>query len=697
MRRVIFFVIMSFMLCIVCPSYGRTIKIYVSNKGDDKNSGSYWKPLSSINEAVKRAKEIIDAFKGDSIVIRVVGGLYQISETIEILPYMNDNASITIKGDGIEKTILSGGVELPPFEEDKNTGLWYVPLDLELANNLLNQLFVNGRRAIWARTPNCDKYFAPLRADENEVIDSSNLYKQTIFLPSEAQKFISNLKASDDIYVSILHYWDFTRKKAEVFNYNDNNVSITGPSVKRWNYFKNATQLFLENDVSFLDEPGEFYYDRYNKIIYYYPRPEDLLQETRAIVPLTESILNLKGDDENVVRNITIKDLTIANTLYNLSVDGENPQQAVASKGASVMLDYSENIVFSNCEFCHIGLYGIWFREACIGCKIENSYIHDLGAGGVKIGENKYMYSATPSLTRNIIVNNNIICEGGRVLPPAVGVILFNASDCQITHNDIFDFYYTGVSVGWSWGFDGSPSKRNIVSYNHVHHLGWNGLSDMGGIYTLGLSEGTEITNNIIHDVYTFGPDGYGIYLDEGTSGVLVKNNIVYSCKSAGFAQHYGRNNIIVNNIFANNRNAQISIGNNEQNKNSLLFSANIVFTKEKNKIFANPQWGKYDNVKADNNLYWSGGVNDFFCGLDQDGWIIKTGKDKHSVVKDPSLIIDGDKDVRLNNKIVINEVFFETIKTKKVGVQGKLRRKIAMQVERKTEFKQLELTDKVR
>ena len=669
-------VLLFFMLfSVVASTYGTPTRIYVSPKGSDTNEGTRRAPFASLSAAVAKVNQMrsYNTRPDDNVEIIIEEGCYEISEPINFSPGISrDNVKLTIKGAGMGKTILSGGIELPPFNKNKNTGLWEVTFDNRFNDGLfVYQLFVNDRRAILARTPNCDKYFVPLRAEENEAVDSPNLYHQTVFLPSEAQKFIGNLKSSDEIFVSILHYWDFTRKKAEAINYNVNNVSITGPSVQRWNYFKNATQLFLENDMSFLDEPGEFYYDWRVRTLYYYPRPEDILQETRAIVPLTETILNFKGDDENAVRNITIKDLTIANTLYSLSTDGENPQQAVASKGASVMLDYSENIVFSNCEFCHIGLYGIWFREACVGCKIENSYIHDLGAGGVKIGENKYIYSATPTLTRNIVVNNNIICEGGRTLPPAVGVILFNASDCQITHNDIFDFYYTGVSVGWSWGYSGSPSKRNTISYNHIHHIGWGGLSDMGGIYTLGVSEGTIISNNIIHDVYAYGPDGVGIYADEGTSGILIKDNIVYNCKSAGFAQHYGRNNRVINNVFANNIVAQLSIGTANQNDNTLYFNNNIVYSATGGQIFPNDSWGNYAKVEADSNVYWIGGEENIFNKKNLASWINTTRKDLNSIVADPKLVIKTEKDIRVTNKTVMRMISFKPIELLKIGVQG--------------------------
>lgn len=661
------------------PLNANTMRIFVSPDGNDINNGTKRAPLATIEAAVEKANEYKNKkLDGVDIEIKLSAGTFRISRPIIITSnqWTGGESELRIQGAGMGKTIISGGIELPSFSPSVFPGIWAIHIGEEYdVKTTIEQLFVNGRRSILARTPNSDSYFIPIKATEKKKDGDSEVYVQELILKREDCFALEKIKEKNkDVRVSVLHYWNMSRRVVRTIKKQNNCLVIEGASVERWNFFssKNTTQMYLENDISFLDAPGEFYYDSDSRTLYYYPREDESLEDSKAIVPISEGFFQFAGTATAPIANVQINDLTLSYSDYNMPVKGEDPVQAVATKGATVLLDYVEDISFTNVEISHTGLNAIWFRTACRSSRVEKCYLHDLGVGGVKIGDRSANKSDDPFLTRGIKVDNCIIHEGGRILLPAVGIILFKASDCQITHNDIADFYYTGISVGWVWGFGDSPSKRNSISYNHIHHLGWGGLSDMGGIYTLGLSEGTIITNNVIHDVYSYGSDGHGIYLDEGSSGILIKYNFVYKCKSSGFAQHYGRDNEVFNNVFAINYKSQIDIGKTEQENNTLVFKNNVVYAPIGGKIFLNDQWGRYVNLIADENLYWAGGEQTLFDNLDQKTWVNKTGKDTNSIIMDPELMIDNETHFRFLNKKVSKTISFVLFDGRMAGVYGK-------------------------
>ena len=115
-----------------------------------------------------------------------------------------------------------------------------------------------------------------------------------------------------------------------------------------------------------------------------------------------------------------------------------------------------------------------------------------------------------------------------------------------------FHLGYTGVSIGWEWGY-AKPSGGGgaIVRDNFIHHIGRWELADMGGVYVLGDNPGTRIERNVIAHVSPYHVYGWGVYLDEGASGVVVEDNLVHHTHGGGLHLHFGHNNSVDRNVFA--------------------------------------------------------------------------------------------------------------------------------------------------
>jgi hypothetical protein len=650
-------------------------KFYLSPSGNDSGSGSIENPLATLTAARDRAKE----YRLNNIVNQPVEIIAQEGEYFMLQPLSlsvddsgTKDAPLIFKAEEGKKALFRGGIQVAGFER-VNEKLWrtFIP-QVAYYNSYFEQLYVNGRRAVRAKSPN-EGFYTVKKVTETVLEKGTGrapeLAVQKIDLDSIQAKTFQSFSKQDyqDALVIFYHNWDNTRKRVTGFSSQSSAFYTTGQGMKPWNPINNRSRYLVENNKAALDAPGEWFLDR-SGYLYYIPLKDETTENTTAFVPVINEFISIQGDSVSgkKVENVIFENLVFEVAGYLTPPDGNEPAQAAAPVDAVVTLDFADNIVFRNCEISHTGTYGIWFRRACINCVVNMCYLHELGAGGIKIGETVIRPDQN-ELSRNITIDNNIIRDAGHIFPCAVGVIIFNASDNKIIHNEIANLRYSGVSVGWVWGYAFSPSKRNIIEFNHIHHLGWGELCDMGGVYTLGASEGTTVSNNIIHHIYSFDYGGWGLYTDEGSYGIVEENNLVYACKNSGFHQHYGKENIIRNNIFAFNIRSQLQATRVEEHR-SVSFTNNIIYFDKGTLLSSN--WHKF-NLLTDNNIYWDTRTKDVrFADKSFQEWQ-KEGKDLHSVIANPLFINPNAYDFHLRNQSVVRKIKFVPFDYSRAGVYG--------------------------
>ena len=673
-------VILGFATACATPR-GRPTTFYVAPDGNDAwsgkrrtaNTGRTDGPLGSLEgarNAIRRLKSRRPLSR--PVEVRVRPGHYHLTEPFVLEPADSGRSDcpITYKADGEDKPIFSGGRRITGWQRGAN-GVWtaMVP-EVKAGEWFFRSLFVNGERRPRTRTPN-DGYFhvagkAPARRDPKIGEKAARERTAFCFKPGDIKPW----EHLDEVNVVVTHSWATSRHRIASVDPSANIVEFTGPA--RWPFlqWRGDQRYYVENLPEALDAPGEWYLDRREGVLSYIPPPGEDPREAEIVAPVLTELVRLRGDADagELVEHVRLSGLAFRHADWTLGPRGHSDAQADVSVGAAVALEGAHHCVLENVEVAHVGRYGVSLGHGCRDNRLERCHIHDLGAGGVLLGETGLPEDERGRGERNTVFNC-FIHDGGHVHASGVGVWIGKSSYNAVRNNEISDFFYTGVSVGWSWGYQPSSAHDNLIEYNHIHHIGFGVLSDMGGIYTLGQSQGTRERYNIIHHVESATYGGWGIYPDEGSTDILIENNIVYRTKTGGFHQHYGRDNIVRNNVFAFARTAQLQRTRNEKHR-SFVFERNIVYYDEGDLLASNWSGGR-DRFEMDHNIYWNAsGEPVKFAGKTSEEWQ-EIGHDAHSAIADPLFVDAQGYDFRLRPGSPALKLGFKPIDTSEVGLRG--------------------------
>lgn len=229
---------------------------------------------------------------------------------------------------------------------------------------------------------------------------------------------------------------------------------------------------------------------------------------------------------------------------------------------AAVQVSGAWRIVFADNVFAQLGQIALGIGNnaeahgagpglAAQSIAVTGSRFGPLAGGAIMVGgitPEAHHPSRPEQAVRDILIRNNHIETVSQDYREQAAILVTYASAALILNNDVSDAPYDGIDIGWGWGtndpggntaymsraraYYDQPGNRiyetptilrdTVVFANRVHGVKrW--FPDGGAIYHLSADPGALIAENHIYDV----PGGIGIYLDEGSRYVTVRNNVV--------------------------------------------------------------------------------------------------------------------------------------------------------------------------
>lgn len=339
-----------------------------------------------------------------------------------------------------------------------------------------------------------------------------------------------------------------------------------------------AKVLSIENALWFLDTPGEWYLDRQAGVVYYLPEEGEDPNAGEFVAPKLETLVHLRGTLDAPVRHVEFRGLTLEHAGWTLPKIGyrpglggfyghqitplvwendgpvcgretpgsirardEYPEYCIQS---AVDLTYAWDCRLEDCCVRRTGASGIGLAEGCRNNRVLGCEVCDTGAHGIHFGmphgevcAEDFAWLRPEDLPVANEVANCHVHHVGQMDRGSYGIFNSYCQKTRIAHNLVEQVPYCGIAGSFSWFvFPTGNDYEVTVEYNRVRYP-LRVCHDGGGLYfkdraaTTSVVRGNYVTLDR-EDVKARGIiEGWeprnGIYLDDGTSGLRLADNVV--------------------------------------------------------------------------------------------------------------------------------------------------------------------------
>lgn len=509
-------------------------EFYVSENGNDSFDGSKEKPFKTIGAAKKAAEAINNEMTGD-IVVNVLDGIYDIKETEVFSKESGGKNGFEVIFKGTGNSIISGGTEITGWEK-YDSELWRVKAPNGVTD--VRNLYINDMPATRAQS----KYTYTVKS----VYDDPTTPQAKDGIRVSIKNFPASFTNIEDI--ELIWSIEWTAQVTPVYDiiYEEENetvlilldeiaANLAAAGATATTPAKVYQAFTIDNAFELLDSPGEFYFNKKDGYIYYYPFKAENLETAKTYIGSTEGLLRIEGDSEEKVQNLTFKNLSFKygawSQVTKYGLVASQAESLYKKNGIDDMSNFvlsqisvnnAENINFRDCIFTCLGSTALGMNVNVSDCEISGSLFTDISGGAMSIGS--HIPDNMP-LTNKITIKNNMITRVSDEYRFCPSVSIYYVYNVDFVNNEIYDSPYTGLSVGWGWGTKDPEAYGDIRILNNRIENVMTSLKDGSHIYTLGPQRNTIIKGNYFNkSVVTYIG---GIYYDAGSKYILATENVI--------------------------------------------------------------------------------------------------------------------------------------------------------------------------
>jgi hypothetical protein len=223
----------------------------------------------------------------------------------------------------------------------------------------------------------------------------------------------------------------------------------------------------VENVIELVDRPCEWYVDVTTGTLYLYAN--DTTTPKNVVVPILESLIEIRGDMSTPITNITISGLTFKHSTSTFLSTYEVPSGGDWSthRGGMVVIEGAESVVLEDCLFDGPGGNGLLLSNYVRNTDIRrNEFVRSGDSSIVSLGTVQENDGTDGNQPRGVVIEENLAHEIG-IWGKQCGFYYHGLSAEVVLRNNIaFNGPRAGVNL--NDGFGGGHAISGNLIFNMV-------------------------------------------------------------------------------------------------------------------------------------------------------------------------------------------------------------------------------------